>query len=224
MNEHANVSIERPRTKNRIRSVAQAVNQFMNEHGREALFVYKNKADTSFPRNKYFSFKKNEGVDVKCRSKHELLSMPYILSDINSRRGGYKIFVADFFSRNAVKILDSIIQNGSVRGLESKLVFEHVNPCKEIYNDLRSKKDVCNEESLNDFFEERLFVAILTKEENAIVNKTKINGMSLVSHRPDARLFSRYLSANEHNNAGIELFMPNERHRQALISTQFPRL
>ncbi|TIC80311.1 hypothetical protein [Crenobacter intestini] len=215
-----------PRSKNRIRAVSQAVHQFFGAHGRDALFSYKNKDDSSFGLDDYFYFHRPEMISIRCRRKHEILSMPYIFSDVNlSAKNSYKLFVADFYSESAIRILDQVLESGPVRGLEQKLVFEHVRPCKSILEELRVRIDVADEDSLNDFFEERLLVAILTKEENELVNKTRVDGKSIMSHMPDnGGIFARYVAANVENDAGIQLYMPNEAHRSKLIASQFPLL
>lgn len=213
-----------PRTKNRIRAVAQLVSQFYQQHGRAAFFNFKSKSDTVF-KSQHFFFQRGNLPQIRCRSKHELLSMPYIFSDVNfSSKACYKLLVADFYSEKAIKIIDAILDHGPNSQLEKQLVFEHVKPCNIIREQLAKLGEV-DEDEINAFLEKQIFVAVLTREENKEVNATRENGVSCLRNMPDrAVFFSRYLSANKSRNAGIVLFVPSEKHRSLLIQAQFPKL
>lgn len=227
MSNHAIESFVRPRSRNRIGAVAQLVSQFFQEHGRDAFFHYKTKADTAFPgKNDYFVFQRPSMMPIRCRSKHELLSMPYIFSDINlASKPFYKLFMADFYSEKSTKILDEILQKGRNAELEKLLVFEHVKPCTQIREILKQREDITDEASINEFLESHLFVAVLTREEDKAVNMTRVNGIHCRQRMPDPeQYFSRYSAANEQRQAGITLFMPSEAHRERLITAQFPQL
>lgn len=226
MNNKTIETFGRPRSKGRIRSVAKLVANFFQEYGRETYFQYKNKADAVFPGKEYFFFQRPSMLPLRCRSKHELLSMPYIFSDINlAGKPHYKMLVADFYSEKAIKIIDKILQDGPDSKLESKLHFEHVKPCNIINKILKEKSDIASEEAINDFLESHLFVAVLTKEENDAINNTSVNSIKCQKDMPDRQqYFSRYLAANEQQNAGINLFVPTNEHRERLISAQFPKL